>query len=200
MAKRLKDRKVKSVAMESTGVYWIAPHEVLEAESLEVMLVDTRQLARVPGRDKKTDPVDCEWIQRLHSCGLLLGSFRPKEAVCMLRTLVRDKGPSPTAGGSNHVLQSPRNTARQPRNENIISPRRRQYQDQVITWRVDLVQHDEDYLVGALLKKFADGERAFYEPKKWCSMTASRRLREIPFPCLHHQTRAVHCDGQFSKL
>jgi transposase len=92
MAKWLKERKVESVAMESTGVYWIAPHEVLEAEGLEVMLVDTRQLARVPGRDKKSDPYDCEWIQQLHSCGLFLGSFRPKEAVCMLRTLVRDKG------------------------------------------------------------------------------------------------------------
>lgn len=92
MAEWLKARKVESVALESTGVYWIAPHEVLEAEGLEVMLVDTRQLARVPGRDKKSDPFDCEWIQRLHSCGLLMGSFRPKEAVCMLRTLVRDKG------------------------------------------------------------------------------------------------------------
>ena len=77
--------------MESTGVYWIAPHEVLEAQGLQVLLVDTRQLARVPGRDKKTDPTDCEWIQRLHSCGLLRSSFRPEEAVCMLRTLVRDK-------------------------------------------------------------------------------------------------------------
>ena len=56
-----------------------------------MLLVDTRQLAHVPGRDKKTDPTDCEWIQRLHSCGLLRGSFRPEEAVCMLRTLVRDK-------------------------------------------------------------------------------------------------------------
>src|SRR6266576_1131474 len=92
MAEWLNARKVESVAMESTGVYWIAPHEVLEAEGLEVMLVDTRQLARVPGRDKKSDPFDCEWIQRLHSCGLLMGSFRPKGAVCMLRTLVRDKG------------------------------------------------------------------------------------------------------------
>src|SRR5260370_2287962 len=92
MAKWLNARKVESVAMESTGVYWIAPHEVLEAEGLEVMLVDTRQLARVPGRDKKSDPFDCEWIQRVHSGGLLMGSFRAKEAVCMLRTLVRDKG------------------------------------------------------------------------------------------------------------
>ena len=59
--------------MESTGVYWIAPHEVLERTGLEVVLVGTRQLARVPGR-KKTDRVDCRWIQRLHSCGLLLAS------------------------------------------------------------------------------------------------------------------------------
>jgi transposase len=77
--------------MESTGVYWIAPHEVLEGEGFEILRVDTRQLARVPGRDKKSDPSDCEWIQRLHSCGLLRGSFRPPEQVCMLRTLVRDK-------------------------------------------------------------------------------------------------------------
>jgi len=87
----LKARQVESVAMESTGVYWIAPQEVLEAGGLEVLLVDTRQLARVPGRNKKTDPTDCEWIQRLHSCGLLTGAFRPPEQVSMLRTLVRDK-------------------------------------------------------------------------------------------------------------
>ncbi len=91
MAKWLRDRGVESVAMESTGVYWIAPHELLEAAGFELLLVDTRQLARVPGRDKKTDPTDCEWIQRLHSCGLLRGSFRPREEICMLRTLVRDK-------------------------------------------------------------------------------------------------------------
>lgn len=91
MGQWLKERQVESVAMESTGVYWIAPHEVLEAAGLEVLLVNTRQMARVPGRDQKSDPSDCEWIQRLHSCGLLRGSFRPQEAVCMLRTLVRDK-------------------------------------------------------------------------------------------------------------
>ena len=91
MAEWLKARQVESVAMESTGVYWIAPQEVLEGQGLQLLLVDTRQLAQVPGRDKKSDPTDCEWIQRLHSCGLLRGSFRPEEAVCMLRTLVRDK-------------------------------------------------------------------------------------------------------------
>lgn len=91
MAEWLKKRKVESVAMESTGVYWIAPFEVLERYGFEILLVNTRELARVPGR-KKSDHVDCKWIQRLHSCGLLMGSFRPAEQVCMLRTLVRDRG------------------------------------------------------------------------------------------------------------
>ncbi len=90
MAGWLKERKVESVAMEGTGVYWIAPHEVLERHGFEVALVNTRELARVPGR-KKTDRVDARWIQRLHSCGLLRGSFRPVEQVCILRTYVRDR-------------------------------------------------------------------------------------------------------------
>lgn len=92
MVKWLKERGVESVALESTGVYWIPPHEVLEAHGFEVKLVDTRQLAQVPGRDKKADPKDCEWIQRLYSCGLLKSSFRPGEEVCKVRTLMRDKG------------------------------------------------------------------------------------------------------------
>jgi transposase len=91
MGNWLKERQVESVAMESTGVYWIAPHEVLEGMDMQVLLVDTRQLAQVPGRDKKSDPKDCEWIQRLHSCGLLQGAFRPEEEICKLRTLVRGK-------------------------------------------------------------------------------------------------------------
>ncbi len=91
MAGWLLEQGVVSVALESTGVYWIPVHEVLEGQGLEVLLVDTRALARVPGRTK-TDRRDCEWIQRLHSCGLLPGAFRPPEQICMLRTLVRDKG------------------------------------------------------------------------------------------------------------
>jgi len=86
----LQHRHVVSVARESTGVYWIPLHELLERHHFEVLLVSTRDLAQVPGR-KKTDRIDCKWIQRLHSCGLLRGSFRPAEQVCMLRTLVRDK-------------------------------------------------------------------------------------------------------------
>jgi transposase len=91
MAAWLKERSVESVAMEGTGTYWIPVHEVLEREKFEVLLVCTRELAHVPGR-KKTDRIDSKWIQRLHSCGLLRGSFRPPEQICMLRTLVRDKG------------------------------------------------------------------------------------------------------------
>lgn len=87
----LHDRDVRSVALESTGVYWIVPHEMLEAAGFEVVLADTRALGRVPGRPK-SDRRDCEWIQRLHACGLLRGAFRPAEQVCMLRTLMRDKG------------------------------------------------------------------------------------------------------------
>ena len=91
MATWLIERRVESVALESTGVYWVAVYEVLEARGLKVRLVDSRALARVPGRPK-TDRRDCQWIQRLHSCGLLQGAFRPPEQICMLRTLVRDKG------------------------------------------------------------------------------------------------------------
>ncbi len=90
-AKWMLERKVESVGMESTGVYWIPPHEVWERCGLEVVLVSTRDFSQVPGR-KKTDRIDCKWIQRLHSCGLLRGSFRPAEKICMLRTLVRDQG------------------------------------------------------------------------------------------------------------
>lgn len=87
----LQERGVTKVALESTGVYWIVPHEMLERAGFEVLLVDTRELRRVPGRPK-SDRRDCEWLQRLHSCGLLRGAFRPSEPVCLLRTLVRDKG------------------------------------------------------------------------------------------------------------
>ena len=89
VAEWLKQCGVKSVAMESTGVYWIPLYEVLESQGLEVLLTDTRQLSRVPGR--KTDMQDCQWIQCLHSYGLLKGCFRPKEAIVELRSVVRGK-------------------------------------------------------------------------------------------------------------
>jgi len=86
----LQDRGVTAVALESTGVYWIVPHEMLEHAGFDVLLVDTRELRRVPGRPK-SDRRDCEWLQRLLSCGLLRSAFRPPEAVSLLRTLVRDR-------------------------------------------------------------------------------------------------------------
>ena len=88
-AKWLKQLGVESIAMESTGVYWIAPFELLESAGFEVLLVDTRPLSRVPGR--KTDVSDCAWIQTLHSCGLLQGCHRPAEQISQLRSIVRMK-------------------------------------------------------------------------------------------------------------
>jgi transposase len=83
-------RKVESVAMESTGVYWIAPFEMMEATGkLEMLLVDTRPLSRVPGR--KSDVEDCQWVQTLHSHGLLQSSYRPNDAIVQVRSLVRQK-------------------------------------------------------------------------------------------------------------
>jgi transposase len=78
---------VESVAMESTSVYWIPIYELLESRGIEVVLVNARQLHNVPGR--KTDVSDCQWLQLLHSCGLLRGSFRPGEAIARLRALHR---------------------------------------------------------------------------------------------------------------
>ena len=78
---------VESVAMESTNVYWIPLYELLESCGIEVVLVNARQLRYVPGR--KTDMQDCQWIQLLHSCGLLRGSFRPHEIIVRVRTLHR---------------------------------------------------------------------------------------------------------------
>ncbi|HZM10736.1 MAG TPA: IS110 family transposase [Candidatus Limnocylindrales bacterium] len=78
---------VQSVAMESTYVYWIPVYEVLASRGLQVVLVNARQLHNVPGR--KTDFLDCQWIQVLHSCGLLRGSFRPAEAITQMRAMQR---------------------------------------------------------------------------------------------------------------
>lgn len=75
LAEWLKTCGVQSVAMESTGVYWIPLFQVLEERGFEVILVDPHRLKSVPGR--KTDVVDCQWLQRLHTYGLLAGAFRP---------------------------------------------------------------------------------------------------------------------------
>jgi transposase len=80
---------VTTVAMESTGVYWIPLYEILEARGLEVILVNARHVKNVPGR--KTDILDCQWLQELHSVGLLRGSFRPRAAITAVRTYLRHR-------------------------------------------------------------------------------------------------------------
>jgi transposase len=87
LADWLAAQRVESVAMESTYVYWIPIYELLESRGIEVVLVNARQLHNVPGR--KTDFSDCQWLQLLHSCGLLRGSFRPGEAITRPRALQR---------------------------------------------------------------------------------------------------------------
>ena len=85
----LKQCQVKTVAMESTGVMWIPVFQKLEAAGFEVLLVNTKRLKHVPGR--KSDVLDCQWIQQLHSYGMLAGSFRPEDIICRLRTLMRQR-------------------------------------------------------------------------------------------------------------
>jgi transposase len=81
---------VRTVAMESTGVYWIPLFQVLEERGLEVYLVNARHYKNVPGR--KTDVCDSAWLQYLHAVGLLQGSFRPSQEVCAFRTVLRHRG------------------------------------------------------------------------------------------------------------
>ena len=80
---------VTSVAMEFTGVYWIPAFEVLEEHGFHVILVNARYAKSVSGR--KTDVTDAAWLQRLHSYGLLRGSFRPKAGVATLRACMRQR-------------------------------------------------------------------------------------------------------------
>ena len=80
---------IKTVAMEATGVYWIPIYEILEARGMEVLLVNARHVKNVPGR--KSDVTDCEWLQELHSVGLLRGSFRPTAEIVALRSYIRHR-------------------------------------------------------------------------------------------------------------
>ena len=100
MANWLIDCRVDSVAMEATGVYWIPVFQILEARGLEVKLVNAHHVKTVPGR--KTDVNDCQWLQQLHSYGLLSGSFRPEDQVCVLRSYIRQRD-SLIKSASTHV-------------------------------------------------------------------------------------------------
>jgi transposase len=80
---------IKTVAMESTGVYWIPLFQILETRGIEVCLVNAHHAKNVPGR--RTDVSDCQWLQYLHSVGLLRASFRPAQEICAVRTLLRHR-------------------------------------------------------------------------------------------------------------
>ena len=83
----LKRCQIETVAMESTGVYWIPLFQVLERNGFEVRLVNASHAKNVPGR--KTDVKDCQWLQQLHTFGMLGGSFRPEGKMCVVRSYLR---------------------------------------------------------------------------------------------------------------
>jgi len=90
---------VTTVAMESTGIYWIPVFEILESRGLEVKLVNARHVKNVPGR--KSDVLDCQWLQQLHTYGLLRGAFRPADQVVALRAYVRQRATLVKVSGSH---------------------------------------------------------------------------------------------------
>ena len=89
LAEWLIEHKITTVAMESTGVYWVALYEILEDHGIEAHLVNAREAKAVPGR--KTDVNDAQWLQKLHACGLLRASFRPGREIAALRAYLRQR-------------------------------------------------------------------------------------------------------------
>lgn len=87
MADWLTEVGIETVAMESTGVYWVPDYEILESRGIEVVLANAREACAVPGR--KSDVNDAQWLQRLHACGLLGASFRPGRDIAALRVYLR---------------------------------------------------------------------------------------------------------------
>jgi transposase len=100
LADWLRSHGITTVALESTGVYWIPVFQILETRGLEVCLVNARHVKNVRGR--KTDVSDCQWLQFLHAVGLLAPSFRPPDAVCAVRSLLRHRD-SVIAQASQHI-------------------------------------------------------------------------------------------------
>jgi transposase len=85
----LKDCHIKTVVMESTGTYWVPVFEMLEQAGFEVNLVDAHHVKNIRGR--KSDVIDCQWLQQLHAHGLLSPAFRPAEEIVELRGYIRQR-------------------------------------------------------------------------------------------------------------
>ena len=98
MARWLIEKGVRSVAMQSTGVYWMPVFEVLEQHGLEVFLVNAQHTKNVPGR--KSDVQECQWLLKLHAFGLLNNSFQPTDEIRIARTLWRHRGNLVAEAGS----------------------------------------------------------------------------------------------------
>jgi transposase len=98
MAQWLKTCQVDTVVMQATGVYWTALYDVLESYDLEVNVVNARHTKTLPGR--KTDVLECQWLQKLHTFGLLNNSFRPAEEIRVLRSYMRQRENLVTAAGT----------------------------------------------------------------------------------------------------
>jgi transposase len=90
MARWLVEKGVRSVAMQSTGVYWMPVFEILEQHGLKVILVNARDTRNLPGR--KSDIQECQWLLKLHAFGLLNNSFQPTDEIRTARTLWRQRG------------------------------------------------------------------------------------------------------------
>ena len=91
--------RITTVAMEATGIYWITLYDKLEAAGMKVVLVDPHSVRAMPGR--KSDVLDCQWLQQLHTYGLLRGAFRPDEPTRRLRTLTRQRAELVAASASH---------------------------------------------------------------------------------------------------
>jgi transposase len=103
MAAWLKKCAIKSVAMESTGIYWLPVYQILEQAGFEINLINAQHIKGMPGR-KKTDVEDCSWLQKLHSYGLLKASFRPADQICVLRSYIRQRARL-IENASTHILR-----------------------------------------------------------------------------------------------
>lgn len=145
MVEWLKACDITSCAMESTGIFWIPIYDILEENGLQVLLVNAHHIKNVPGR--KTDVKDCQWIQQLHSYGLLRGSFRPTKDILPLRAYVRQRSRLFEKGAQELLLMQKALTQMNVRLKMVIS--------------------DISGLTGMLIiKAIIDGER---DPKKLAS-------------------------------
>ena len=137
IAEWLKENDVKTVAMESTGTYWQSLYAVLQSEGFQVILCNGKFTKNIKGR--KTDVQDCQWIQKLHSIGLLTGSFLPDEATEQLRTYCRHRA---------NLLDTAADTAR-----------KMQKYLRLLNLRLDVVVNDICGLTGlAIIEAICKGE------------------------------------------